>query len=45
MGCQVDVAQAVRDQRGDYMLAIKDNQPTLHRETQETPCNSKESSD
>jgi len=35
MGCQVDVAQAVRDQRGDYMLAIKDNQPTLHRETQE----------
>jgi len=35
MGCQVDVAQAVRQQHGDYMLAIKDNQPTLHRETQE----------
>ena len=35
MGCQVDVAQAVRDQRGDYILAIKDNQPTLHLETQQ----------
>jgi predicted transposase YbfD/YdcC len=35
MGCQVDVAKAVRQQHGDYMLAIKDNQPTLLRETQE----------
>jgi len=30
MGCQVEVAKAVMDQHGDYMLQIKDNQPTLH---------------
>lgn len=30
MGCQVEVAKAVMDQQGDYMLQIKDNQPTLH---------------
>lgn len=35
MGCQVAVAQAVLEQHGDYMLAIKDNQPTLHREVVE----------
>jgi predicted transposase YbfD/YdcC len=30
MGCQVEVAKAVKDQHGDTMLQIKDNQPTLH---------------
>jgi len=30
MGCQVEVAKAVREQKGHYMLHIKDNQPTLH---------------
>jgi len=30
MGCQVEVAKAVQEQHGDYMLHIKDNQPTLH---------------
>ena len=30
MGCQVEVAKAVLEQHGDYMLHIKDNQPTLH---------------
>jgi predicted transposase YbfD/YdcC len=30
MGCQVEVAKAVVEQHGDYMLQIKDNQPTLH---------------
>src|SRR3954465_8325953 len=34
MGCQKEVAQTVVDQGGDYILATKDNQPTLHAETQ-----------
>ena len=35
MGCQVEVAKAVREQQGDYMLHIKDNQPTLHQDAQQ----------
>jgi len=34
MGCQVEVAQSVLDQKGDYMLHIKDNQPILHADAQ-----------
>jgi hypothetical protein len=30
MFCQRDVCQAVRDGGGDYLFAVKDNQPTLH---------------
>ena len=30
MGCQVDIAQAVLDQKADFVLAVKGNQPTLH---------------
>lgn len=30
MFCQKDVCQAVRDGEGDYLFAVKDNQPTLH---------------
>jgi predicted transposase YbfD/YdcC len=30
MGCQKDIAAAIRDQGADYVLAVKDNQPTLH---------------
>jgi predicted transposase YbfD/YdcC len=29
-GCQVDIARQIRAQGGDYLLAVKDNQPTLH---------------
>lgn len=29
MGCQRDIAQKIVDQGGDYLLAVKDNQPTL----------------
>jgi predicted transposase YbfD/YdcC len=29
-GCQVEIANQVRDQGGDYLLAVKGNQPTLH---------------
>lgn len=31
MGCQTAIAQQVRDQGGDYVLAVKGNQKSLHR--------------
>lgn len=34
MGCQKEIAQIVVDQKGDYVLAAKDNQPSLHAEIQ-----------
>lgn len=30
-GCQTEIAAQVRDRGGDYVLALKGNQPTLHR--------------
>lgn len=30
MGCQKEIAQAIIDKGADYVLAVKDNQPTLH---------------
>lgn len=35
MGCQKEIAQKIIDGRGDYVLAVKDNQPTLHAALQE----------
>jgi predicted transposase YbfD/YdcC len=32
MGCQVAIAQSALDAEADYLLAVKDNQPTLHAE-------------
>ena len=32
MGTQTDIAQQIRDQEADYVLALKGNQGTLHRE-------------
>jgi predicted transposase YbfD/YdcC len=32
MGCQTKIAQAILDRGGDYLLAVKDNQPGLHDE-------------
>jgi predicted transposase YbfD/YdcC len=32
MGCQVAIAQSILDAEADYLLAVKDNQPTLHAE-------------
>jgi predicted transposase YbfD/YdcC len=29
-GCQVGIARQIREQGGDYLLAVKGNQPTLH---------------
>src|SRR5436189_107812 len=34
MGCQKEIAQAIQEQKGDYILAVKDNQPNLHAEMQ-----------
>jgi predicted transposase YbfD/YdcC len=34
MGCQKDIAAGIVEQDGDYVLAVKDNQPTLHAEIQ-----------
>jgi predicted transposase YbfD/YdcC len=30
MGCQKDIAATIREAGADYVLAVKDNQPTLH---------------
>jgi predicted transposase YbfD/YdcC len=32
MGCQKEIAQAIRDQGADYVLAVKDNQPRLYED-------------
>lgn len=29
MGCQKEIAATIRDKKGDYLLTVKDNQPTL----------------
>jgi hypothetical protein len=31
LGCQKDIARKIVEEEGDYGLAVKDNQPTLHR--------------
>ena len=36
MGCQTAIAAQIVEQGGDYVLALKDNQPTLHAEVQHT---------
>jgi predicted transposase YbfD/YdcC len=32
MGCQKDIAQAIRDAKADYLLRVKDNQGKLHQD-------------
>jgi predicted transposase YbfD/YdcC len=34
MGCQKEIAQKIVDAQGDYVLAVKDNQPRLHEAIQ-----------
>jgi predicted transposase YbfD/YdcC len=36
MGCQKDIARKIIDQGGDYILAVKDNQPHLLEDIQES---------
>ncbi len=33
MGCQQEIAEKIIEFGGDYILALKDNQPTMHRRT------------
>ncbi len=35
MGCQRDIAQKILDRDADYVLAVKQNQPSLYRKTRE----------
>jgi predicted transposase YbfD/YdcC len=35
MGCQKQIAQKIIDAQGDYVLAVKDNQPKLHEAVQD----------
>jgi predicted transposase YbfD/YdcC len=35
IGCQKEIATAIRTQQADYVLTIKDNQPTLHQAVHE----------
>jgi predicted transposase YbfD/YdcC len=35
MGCQKEIAAHIKDQGANYILALKDNQPTLHTEVKE----------
>jgi len=34
MGCQKEIAKTITEQGADYVLALKDNHPTLHEEAQ-----------
>jgi predicted transposase YbfD/YdcC len=36
MGCQKEIAAAIRDREADYVLTVKENQPTLHQAVHET---------
>ena len=35
MGCQKEIAKKIKSAGGDFVLAVKDNQPTLHQAIQE----------
>jgi predicted transposase YbfD/YdcC len=37
MGCQTEIAQTIRDGGGDYLLAVKENQPALLQSNQALP--------
>ena len=34
MGCQKEIAEVIRDRGGDYVLAVKQNQPTLYQQVE-----------
>ena len=35
MGCQKEIAELIREGKGDYVLAVKRNQPTLYEQVEE----------
>jgi predicted transposase YbfD/YdcC len=49
MGCNPTIAQSIRDAKADYLLAVKDNQPTLHADIKSyfdtAPCSEVERSE
>ena len=36
MGCQKEIAKTIIENEADYVLAVKDNQPTLYKEIVES---------
>lgn len=36
MGCQTEIAKTIIDGKGDYLIAVKDNQPTLREDIEKT---------
>lgn len=38
MGCQTEIAAKIIEKEADYILAVKDNQQSLHKELQELFC-------
>lgn len=36
MGCQTEIAKGIVEAEGNYLLAVKENQPALHKEVVET---------
>jgi predicted transposase YbfD/YdcC len=45
MGCQTEIAAQIVTGGGDYVLAVKDNQPTLHAEVREAFATALDSED
>lgn len=35
IGCQKDIAASIREKKGDYLLTVKDNQPTLREDIED----------
>lgn len=35
IGCQTGIAEKIREKKADYVLALKDNQPTLHKDVKD----------
>lgn len=35
MGCQTEIVEEIRERKAHYVLAVKDNQPTLHADLQQ----------
>jgi predicted transposase YbfD/YdcC len=45
MGCQTEIARKIRERGGDYVLTVKENQPTLRADIQECLDNAFEAAD
>jgi hypothetical protein len=38
MGCQKEIAAGIRKRKGDYILAVKENQPRLYQDIKDLTC-------